>query len=92
MSVETLSATEAARRFSEILNLVRYQGKSFEILRGKEPVARIVPTRASPSGKVSELRSLLAGLPKLTDEEFESFAKDLQSVRDAAGSPQERWE
>ena len=90
--METVTATEAARRFSEILNLVRYQGKSFEILRGKETVARLVPAGAPRSVKVSDLRSLFARLPKLTDEELESFANDLREVRDLAGSPQDRWE
>ena len=92
MSDEILTATEAVRRFSEILNLVRYQGKSFEIVRGKEPVARIVPSRAPRSVKVAELRKLFADLPKLDPEELESFGDDLREVRESAGAPQDRWD
>ena len=92
MPDETLTATEAVRRFSEILNLVRYQGKSFEIVRGNEPVARIVPSRAPRSVKATVLRKLFADLPKLDADELESFGNDLREVREAAGSPQDRWD
>ena len=43
MEAESINATEAAKNFSHILNQVRYQGKSFEVKRGRETVARIVP-------------------------------------------------
>lgn len=38
-----ISATEAARSLSDLLNRVRYRGESFVIVRGGEPVCRIVP-------------------------------------------------
>lgn len=40
-----ISATEAARRFSEILNRVRYRNESFVVKRGGVPVCEIVPVR-----------------------------------------------
>ena len=46
-----ITATDAARRFSEFLNQVRYQGVEFDIVRGKEVVARLVP--AAPPGGVA---------------------------------------
>jgi antitoxin (DNA-binding transcriptional repressor) of toxin-antitoxin stability system len=92
MPDETLTATEAVRRFSEIINLVRYQGKSFEIVRGKESVARIVPSRPPRSVKVSELPRLFEELPKLDAEALESFANVLREVREAGGSPEDRWD
>lgn len=92
MPDETLTATEAVRRFSEILNLVRYQGKSFQIVRGKEAVARIVPSRAPRGVKATELRKLVADLPQLDPAELDSFANDLREIREAAGSPQDRWD
>lgn len=39
-----ISATEAARSFSELLNRVRYRGESFIIERGGEAVCRLVST------------------------------------------------
>lgn len=42
-----ISATDAARSLSDLLNRVRYRGESFVIERGGEVVCRIVP--AGPS-------------------------------------------
>lgn len=38
-----ISATEAARSLSDLLNRVRYRGESFVVDRGGEAVCRIVP-------------------------------------------------
>jgi prevent-host-death family protein len=38
-----LSATEAARNFSDLVNRVLYRGEVFVIERGGQPVCRIVP-------------------------------------------------
>jgi prevent-host-death family protein len=40
-----ISATEAARRFSEILSRVRYRDETFVVKRGGVPVCEIVPVR-----------------------------------------------
>lgn len=69
--MKKITATEAARGFADILNRVRYQGESYEVLRNGEAVARIVPagpTRALTAGEITEL---LGTLPRL-DDEFES--------------------
>jgi len=38
-----ITATEASRQFSDILNRVRYRGESFVVERSGEVVARIAP-------------------------------------------------
>ena len=38
-----ITATEAVRRFSEILNSVNYRGERYVIMRGKKAVAHISP-------------------------------------------------
>lgn len=38
-----VTATEAARQFSDLMTRVKYQGQSFDVIRGSENVARIVP-------------------------------------------------
>ena len=63
-----LTATEAARSFSEILNRIRYRGDSFVVERGGQPVCRIVPVGASHC-TLAELRKLLEGAPH-PDAEF----------------------
>jgi prevent-host-death family protein len=57
-----ISATDAARRFSEVMNRVRYRNETFVVKRGGEPVCEIVPVRASTfTGR--ELVELLRLLP-----------------------------
>ena len=51
MRDKTISATEAARSFSEVLNQVQYREASFSIERGKKVIARLVPA-AMPAGQI----------------------------------------
>jgi antitoxin (DNA-binding transcriptional repressor) of toxin-antitoxin stability system len=69
-----VSATEAVRTFSDLLNRIRYRGEEFVVERGGEPVCRMTP--AAPAGRISlrELASLLREIPG-TDE---GFASDLR--------------
>jgi len=78
MAGKTITATEAARRFSDVLNQVRYQGTKFDIVRGKEVVARLVP--ATPPGGVAldQLDELVRSLPRLGPREAELFARDIE--------------
>ena len=55
-----ISATEAVRTFSDLMNRVRYRGESFVVERGGEPICRISPAGAS----VVTLRNLAALLSK----------------------------
>ena len=43
--VKDLSATEAARRLSDVLDAVEHRGESFSIVRHGRPVARLNPRR-----------------------------------------------
>ena len=61
-----VSATEAARTFSDILNRVRYRGETFIVERGGEPICRIEPATV-PSGKLSDVVRLMEAAQKLDD-------------------------
>jgi len=78
MAGKTITATDAARRFSEFLNQVRYQGMEFDIVRGKEVVARLVP--AAPPGGVAldRLDEFVRSLPRLGPREAKLFARDIE--------------
>ena len=45
-SQRTLSATEASRNFSEVMNRVKYRGESFIIERGGERICEVRPAAA----------------------------------------------
>ena len=75
-----ITATEAARNFSDVLNRVA-AGEELEIVRNDAPVAVIGPPRARfLSGE--RLRELLTGLSP-----DEDFADDLRAIRKEAGPP-----
>jgi len=66
---KAISATEAVRKFSEILNSVKYRGESFTIVRGGKPVALISPVEGpSKRRPLRELRELVKSLPRLGNE------------------------
>jgi antitoxin (DNA-binding transcriptional repressor) of toxin-antitoxin stability system len=61
--VKRISATRAARVFSDILNRVRYRGESFIVERGGVPVCTISPAHGTHR-TVTELVRLLKTIPK----------------------------
>jgi prevent-host-death family protein len=53
MDVKDISATEAARNFSEVLDAVEHGRESFRVTRGGRAVARLVPAEAA-SGRAAK--------------------------------------
>jgi antitoxin (DNA-binding transcriptional repressor) of toxin-antitoxin stability system len=77
---KTVSATEAVRKFSEILSSIKYKGDHYTILRGKKPVALISPAETSPKIiRLGELKELIKKLPQLGDD-AKRFKKDLKTI------------
>jgi antitoxin (DNA-binding transcriptional repressor) of toxin-antitoxin stability system len=70
-----ISATKAARSFSELMNRVRYRGESFVVERGGKPICEILPA-GPPKFSGRELASLLRSLPK-PDAEYLAAVEDL---------------
>ncbi len=91
---KSISATEAVRRFSELLNSIKYKGERYTILRGGKAAASIGP--AEPSGRartLADLKEIMGQLPSLGDEAAR-FEKDLRElVRRQPRMPRRsRWE
>jgi prevent-host-death family protein len=72
-----VSATEAARNLSDLLNRVRYRGERFTVVRGGEEVAEIVPTQRGGVVTLGDLKRSLASFPP-PDEDF---LVDLERIR-----------
>lgn len=70
-----ISATKAARSFSDLINRVHYRGEIFIIERGGEPICHIIPT-PSPKCTVTDFIQLLHNAPK-PDDEFLQLIEDL---------------
>ena len=58
-----VSATEAARTFSDLLNRIRYRGEEFLVERGGEPICRMVPATTSRNLTMRQLADILRELP-----------------------------
>ncbi|HUK51872.1 MAG TPA: hypothetical protein VL099_01130 [Candidatus Binatia bacterium] len=70
-----ISATQAVRGFSELMNRVRYRGESFVVERGGKPICEILPASPASFSGV-ELANLLRALPK-PDEEYLAIVEAL---------------
>jgi antitoxin (DNA-binding transcriptional repressor) of toxin-antitoxin stability system len=73
----SVTATEAARKFSELLNRVRYERETFVILRGGEAVGQLGPVE-SRSG--TTFRDLIAALDRIEKPDRE-LADDLEKIQ-----------
>lgn len=77
---KTISATEAVRKFLEILNSIKYRGDHYTILRGGKPIAFISPAETPLKERtLGELKGLIRRIPRLGDE-AERFAADLKKI------------
>jgi antitoxin (DNA-binding transcriptional repressor) of toxin-antitoxin stability system len=80
-----MTATEAARSFSEVLNRVA-SGEVVEVTRSGAPVAVIGPPRARLLS-AQRFRALIESAAPPD----EAFADELRSLRDTVGAPREPW-
>jgi antitoxin (DNA-binding transcriptional repressor) of toxin-antitoxin stability system len=83
---KAISATDAVRNFSDLLNTIRSKGARYTILRGGKPVATLSPaTSSGDETKLGELTQILKKLPRLGDEAA-MFGGDLQRIAKQQGS------
>ena len=80
-----LTATEAARSFSDVLNRVT-AGEEVEVTRSGAPVAVIGPATAHLIS-AERFRELIATAPAPDD----AFADDVRALREAVAPPDEPW-
>jgi hypothetical protein len=83
-----LSATDAARNFSELLNRVRYRGERFVIERGGVAIGELRP--AGPvrfTGR--DLQALLRSLPPVDEAFFDAVE---EATRQQGEAPKGSWE
>jgi antitoxin (DNA-binding transcriptional repressor) of toxin-antitoxin stability system len=84
-----VSATDAVRTFSDLLNRIRYRGEEFVVERGGEAVCRMTPATAAVRLTLRELVSLLRERGPSSDE---GFAADVRMAVKAQGRvPRSPW-
>jgi prevent-host-death family protein len=79
----SVSATDAARRFSELLDAVERSGETFLVVRRGKAVARIGPARAANGKAVKELLRSTPPDP--------GWASELRELRSSLAVEDRRW-
>lgn len=90
--INTITASEAARSFSEIINKVYYRHQAYEIKKGKTIMARITPSDYASNLQASELNNFFSNAPQLNKEEVEDFINDINLVRKEIQAREVKWE
>jgi hypothetical protein len=86
----TLSVTEAARRFADVINRAFYRHETTVLIRNGVAVAYVAPM--APTGiPARELAHRWPLLPRLTREDADAFASDVAAARAAIAAPIDPW-
>jgi prevent-host-death family protein len=67
-----ISVTQAARKFADCINRVRYQGVSFVLNKNGVPVARIVPVESASGADLERLAVALREAREEADQDHEA--------------------
>jgi antitoxin (DNA-binding transcriptional repressor) of toxin-antitoxin stability system len=87
--VRKISATDAARHFSRILNRVQYRGESFLVERAGELACEIVPAKPTRV-TVDDLRALVDSLPPVDPGYWDAVERASREQPDLPESPWSR--
>ena len=83
-----VSATEAVRTFSDLLNRIRYRAEEFIVERAGEPVCRMTPAGPTKRLTLRDLASLLREIPKPDAD----YASDVRRASRSQGRlPRSPW-
>ncbi len=81
--MRTMTATEASRRFSDLLDAIE-RGETVTITRGNHPIAEIRPARRRTG---ADLRAALADIPAPDDRFADDIAGALALLTTEGGDP-----
>ncbi|MCC8483346.1 MAG: antitoxin [Rickettsia endosymbiont of Labidopullus appendiculatus] len=78
---KVITVTDMVRSFSDIIGRVHYQGESFDIKKGTNIVARLVPTQNKPALTLGELNEFFENGPHLSEEDILEFKQEIAKVK-----------
>jgi antitoxin (DNA-binding transcriptional repressor) of toxin-antitoxin stability system len=82
----SLTATEVARKFSQVISRVG-AGEEVEVVRNGVPIAEMRPTRGRQVVSAARWRELMDGAPSVDDD----FERDVEAGRETVGPPDAAW-
>jgi antitoxin (DNA-binding transcriptional repressor) of toxin-antitoxin stability system len=89
MAAKRISAADASRSFSEILNRVKYRGESFIVERNREPICRIEPVGRRKPVTTDNIEEFWKRLPR-PDKRFAGELEEIHNLFRAM--PRSAWE
>ena len=84
-----VTATEAARKFSEILNRVAYKGETFIVERSGQVVCEIAPVRGKKF-TAKDFAEMIKSVPRPDDQYFDDVEEVIKNRQPVAPSPWRR--
>lgn len=87
---QTMSVTEVARNFSEIINRVYYQGQTFLLTRGNAVVAKL--SRPEKVVTLEEWKHRWNELPHLDSSDADLWQEELTAARLDRTLPESSWD
>lgn len=84
---DVISVTDAVRNFSDLINRIRYQRKSYLLTRGGTIVAQLTPALEPLTG--ARLATLWENRPRLDPDDAAAWEADLAALRAEMRPPEE---
>ncbi|KAJ6645075.1 Ribonuclease VapC1 [Pseudolycoriella hygida] len=78
---KVITVTDMVRSFSDIIGRVHYQGESFDIKKGANIVAKIMPVKPNNTIAVKDLNEFFSNGPHLDKDDIEEFGEDINVVK-----------
>jgi len=88
--MKTITVTDAARNFSELVSRVHYQGETALLVKGGRPMARMTPARRPRMGR--DLAAVWPALPRLGTRDAGAFDRDLADARRKLPEIKSKWD
>jgi antitoxin (DNA-binding transcriptional repressor) of toxin-antitoxin stability system len=88
--MRTVTVTEAARNFSDLVSRVHHRRESALLVKGGRPMVRIELAQERLTGR--ELAALWPSIRHLRPGEAERFARDLDAARAAPPRLRSKWD
>jgi len=82
----SLTATEVARKFSQVISRVG-AGEEVEVVRNGVPIAEMRPARGRQVVSAARWRALMDSAPPIDDD----FERDVGAGRETIGPPDAAW-
>ena len=85
-----ITATEAARKFSEILNRVAYKGETFVVERSGRTICEISPIAQGKRFTAADFAEMINSAPRPDDQYFDDVEEIIRNRQPIAPSPWQR--